>query len=223
MAAGRGCRRRGPAGTRAPGARRPRACGRASRSSSVSPTQTMGVSPAAQGRRDLLRRRRRRSRRSAAAARCGPTMTQVQPGVDQHRRADLAGEGARVLRVDVLRRRPRPRLPSHSCAHAASAVKGGAMTMSTCGALGARRTTLGRRARRRGAAVVHLPVAGDERASLRVHDASPPRRTSMPGQLLPLDELERRAAARRDVLHLRRDVRRPPRAPPPRCRRRRRR
>ena len=124
-------------------------------------------------------------------------MTCVQPASTQHGRRDLAGEGALRLAVHVLRGEQDARAGDAPGATASSAVKGGATSTSRprhrADALCQRAGERGRL----GARAVHLPVAGEQR------DCGPwrrqPSRTFDAGQLASLEELERRAAAGRDV------------------------
>ncbi len=115
------------------------------------------------------------------------------PGLDEHRRADLAGEGARIPRIEVLRAdldaaaialvRARGERRERRGDHQVDVRQGEGELRELARQLHAAR-----------AAVVHLPVARDERAPDHVHVPLPlpgplapsaVRRTSMPGSFLP--------------------------------------
>ena len=154
----RGAARRRPPGdfTTAQRAAPPRA------RASVSPTQTMGVSPARSAASSFSATISSVSPKCCRRSLC-PRMTQVHP-------ASLS-IGALISPVNapwsfawhVLRRRwPRGSRGTRA-AHAASAVNGGAITISTCSRLARELHALRRELDARRAAVVHLPVSGDER------------------------------------------------------------
>ena len=109
-------------------------------------------------------------------------------------------------------------VPASALRSAASAVKGGATATSTPRTRRERGRERARERERLRHGLVHLPVRGDERGS----HARPPQRFHA-GQRRALEELERGAAAGREVADARRRLPRPapPRASrrrPPRCR-----
>ena len=132
-----------------------------------------------------------------------PRITCETPRLEQHRRADLAGERALQLPMHVLRAERDARRSVEHGAAAASAVNGGATTISTCSAATTSRPAgrTRRKMRRVSAAVLcifQLP------ATIGVHYGI--RQRGDAGQRLPLEELQRRAAAGRDVRHASRET-----------------
>ena len=157
---------------RGPGRRPCSSVSPASRSSSVSPTHTIGVIPCFEHRLDLLVRPSRRSRRTARAARSGRRSRSCTLSLASIAGLHLAGERALVLPVAVLRaERDRDACrPRCSVCTERRSVNGGYtddVDRRRSRPSSSRYDELLHDLDRLEVVVVHLPVAADERLARR--------------------------------------------------------
>ena len=194
----RPCRPARPAASPSPARSTTASAWPALRCSRVSPTQTIGSRPAAQGGAATLARHELVGLAIAGAALGMAEDHQPRAGVGQHLGGDVAGEGAGVLRSGSPGRRPAPAVPASASLIRWIRVAGGQIATRAAALRRRPRRRPGPRPARRQA--VHLPVSGDQ-GRRRGHSRPRLQSVAVAAAVKPSRRCMSRACGARDGLH----------------------